>query len=82
MKKVGGLMSKLNVSLKARIKQLFCRHDRLVELSCATKGINSKEGYWYLKYRCGLCGFSYGEWIKADKEEVERIFEMKVHKIG
>src|SRR5690554_540099 len=72
---------KLNVSLKIRIKQLFCKHDTGVGLSCATKGINSKEGYWYLNYRCGRCGFSYGEWIEADKEKVEKLFEKEVYEI-
>lgn len=66
---------KLNVSFLKRIEQLFCKHNRGVGISCATQGINSKEGHYHVEYTCGNCGFSYGEWIKADEKEVEKLFD-------
>lgn len=66
---------KLNVSRSRRIKQLLCKHDRGVAISCATQGINRMEGHWHVNYTCGKCGFSHGEWIKADKETVKKLFD-------
>lgn len=80
-KKERGGEVKLNVSLKRRIKQFFCKHDRGVGLGCASKGINAMDGHWFVNYRCGRCGFAYGEWIKADKDTVEKLFEKETHKI-
>lgn len=72
---------KLHVSFKARIKQLFCSHNGKVVRSCCSQGINSKEGYWYMDYQCLDCGFSYGEWIKADRNQMELLFKAERHKI-
>ncbi|WP_017797591.1 hypothetical protein [Oceanobacillus kimchii] len=72
---------KLNVSFKNRIKQLFCKHDRAVGISCCSQGINSKEGYWHVEYHCGYCGFAYGEWIKADRDEMEKLFGKETYEI-
>jgi hypothetical protein len=50
-------------------------------MSCCSEGINSKKGYWYVDYHCGDCGFSYGEWIKADRNEMEKLFAKEIHSI-
>jgi RNase P subunit RPR2 len=72
---------KINVSFSKRLKQLFCKHDRVVGMSCCSEGINSKKGFWYLEHYCGDCGFSYGEWIKADRNEMEQLFEKEIREI-
>jgi len=72
---------KLNVSLANRLRQLFCKHDRYVGWSCCSEGINSKEGCWHVTYRCNRCGFAYGKWIKADRDEVKKLFGREVHEI-
>ena len=71
----------LNVPFRKRIKQLFCRHNGTVGWSCCSKGINNKEGYWRLTYSCHNCGFSHGEWIKADDKLVDELFEKDKYKI-
>jgi RNase P subunit RPR2 len=72
---------KLNVSISRRIKQLFCKHDGNVGWSCCSEGINRKDGYWYLTYECIDCGFTYGKWLKADSEEVNKLFDKEIYKI-
>ena len=56
-------------------------HKKPVSISCCSKGINSKKGYWYVDYHCRDCGFSYGEWIKADEEEANKLFAKEVHTV-
>lgn len=73
---------RLKISLKARLKQLFCKHDRSVGWSCVSKGINRKEGHWYVTYACHDCGMAFGEWVKESDEAIEKMFGRKVHEIG
>ncbi|MFJ8528508.1 hypothetical protein [Bacillus sp. NPDC094106] len=54
---------KLNIPLKRRIHQFFCKH-KYVGWSSCSKGINNKEGYEYVNYECRNCGLSIGEWFK------------------
>jgi RNase P subunit RPR2 len=75
------ILLQIKVSLKKRLKQVFCKHDRGVSLSCCTKGINSKQGFWYVTHECYVCGFAYGEWIEADKKAMEEMFEKEVQRI-
>jgi hypothetical protein len=70
------------LSLKARLKQFFCQHKNGAGWSCCTKGINSKEGYWHITYDCHSCRMSFGDWIKATDEEVEKLFGKDKHKLG
>jgi len=72
---------KIKVSLATRLKQFFCSHKRDVSWSCCSKGINSRKGYWYVDYQCRDCGFSYGEWIKANKNELEKLISKEIHHI-
>ena len=69
---------RIHVSLKKRLEQLFCKHDKNVGWSCYSKGLNKKEGYWLVSYRC-QCGFSSSEWIKADEKLVEELFDKEKH---
>lgn len=48
-------------------------------MSCGSEGINSKNGYWYVDYHCRNCGFSYGEWIEADRNKMEKLFDEEIH---
>jgi RNase P subunit RPR2 len=72
---------KIKVSFSKRLKQFLCKHKRPVNISCCSEGINSKKGYWYVDYHCMDCGFSYGEWIKADRNEMEKLFAKEIHNI-
>lgn len=72
---------KIKISFLKRLKQLFCKHSRAVSKSCCSEGINSKKGYWYVNYHCGHCGLSYGEWIKADRNEMEKLFAKEINEI-
>ncbi|MGN4127645.1 hypothetical protein ACMGD3_21945 [Lysinibacillus sphaericus] len=72
---------KIKISFSKRLKQFLCKHKRDVNISCCSEGINSKKGYWYADYHCRDCGFSYGEWIKADKEEMKKLFNKEIHEI-
>lgn len=71
----------LKLSLMARLKQFFCQHNHGVGWSCCSQGINSKEGYWYLTYECHSCKMTYGKWIKASNEEVEKLYGKEKHKL-
>lgn len=72
----------LKLSLKVRLKQFFCQHKDGVSWSCCTKGINNKEGYWHVTYDCYRCNMSYGEWIKASDDEVEKLYGKEKYKLG
>lgn len=75
-------MDVLKLSLKARLKQFFCNHKDVVGFTCCSKGINSKAGHWHVTYECDKCKMTYGKWIKATDEEVDKLFENEIHKLG
>ena len=71
---------RIHVSFKKRLEQFFCKHDKNVGWSCCSKGVNRREGFWLVKYRC-QCGFTYSKWINACDDILEDLFDKENHYI-
>jgi predicted RNA-binding Zn-ribbon protein involved in translation (DUF1610 family) len=53
---------KLNIPLRKRLRQFFCKHET-VGWTCITKGINSATGLELVNFQCTNCGLSINEWF-------------------